>query len=245
MRLDKFLGITGCCSRTDAKRIIRSGGVTVNGIAAKGADMKIDPEADRIVFCGRSVLYRKYTYIMLNKPEGVVSATEDGRDRTVLDLLPAEIPKANLFPCGRLDKYTLGLMLITDNGALGHRLLAPKSHVAKDYYFRSRDPISEADAKRFENGLTLEDGYETKPAEIELRGNGDEGIITLVEGKYHQIKRMLEALDNKIVYLERIRFGPLTLDSSLARGEWRYLTDEEISELEKHGSQNQESNDME
>ncbi len=238
MRLDKFLGITGCCSRADAKRIIRSGGVSVNGVAAKSADQGIDPESDRIVFCGRTVVYRKYTYIMLNKPEGVVSATEDGRDRTVLDLLPPEIPKANLFPCGRLDKYTLGLMLITDNGALGHRLLAPKSHVAKDYYFRAKDPISREDADRFEKGLTLEDGYETKPAKIELWEGGSEGIITLVEGKYHQIKRMLEALDNKIVYLERIRFGPLRLDPALARGEWRYLTDEEISELEKHGSSN-------
>ena len=236
MRLDKFLGITGCCSRSDAKRIIRSGGVSVNGAVAKSADMAMDPESDTVTFCGQRVIYRRYTYIMLNKPEGVVSATEDGRDRTVLDLLPSEIPKANLFPCGRLDKNTLGLMLITDNGALGHRLLAPKSHVSKEYYFRSKYPVAKEDAERFEKGLVLEDGYETKPAGIDLRGDGSEGVITLVEGKYHQIKRMLEALDNKIVYLERIRFGPLTLDPSLARGEWRYLTDEEIKELESHGS---------
>jgi 16S rRNA pseudouridine516 synthase len=235
MRLDKFLGITGCCTRTEAKRIIRSGGVWINGAPARSADAKLDPEADTVIFRGERVVYRKYTYIMLNKPEGVVSATEDGRDPTVLDLLPPELPKSNLFPCGRLDKYTLGLMLITDNGPLGHRLLAPKSHVSKEYYFRSRDPISEEDAARFEKGLTLEDGYETKPARIDLRGNGDEGIITLVEGKYHQIKRMLEALDNKIVYLERITFGPLTLDPSLGRGEWRFLSEEEIAALEAHG----------
>ena len=235
MRLDKFLGITGRCTRTEAKLIIRAGGVSVNGVVARSADDKLDPERDVVTLRGQRVVYRKYTYIMLNKPEGVVSATEDGRDPTVLDLLPVDIPKANLFPCGRLDKYTLGLMLITDNGALAHRLLAPKSHVSKEYFFRSRDPVSEEDARRFEKGLILEDGYETKPAKIALVGDGREGVITLLEGKYHQIKRMLEALDNKIVYLERIRFGNLVLDPALARGDWRYLTEEEISELERHG----------
>ncbi len=237
MRLDKFLGITGCCTRTEAKRILRSGGVSVNGVAEKHADARIDPEKDTVIFCGQRVIYRKYTYILLNKPEGVVSATEDGKDPTVLDLLPDDIPKANLFPCGRLDKYTLGLMLITDNGVLAHRLLAPKSHVTKEYYFRSRAPISPEEAARFEKGLILEDGYETKPAGIVLEPEGCSGVITLVEGKYHQIKRMLEALDNQIVYLERIRFGPLTLDPALQRGEWRFLTEEEIASLEAHGTQ--------
>jgi 16S rRNA pseudouridine516 synthase len=125
-------------------------------------------------------------------------------------------------------------MLLTDNGELGHRLLAPKSHVAKRYRFKSKFPVSVTDAARFENGLVLEDGYETRPAKIELEGDGSEGVITLVEGKYHQIKRMLEALDNKITYLERISFGPLTLDTSLARGKWRYLTEDEIEALEAH-----------
>ncbi len=237
MRLDRFLGITGCCTRTEAKKILRSGGVSVNGRVVKNADARIDPEADAVTFCGQRVIYRKYTYIMLNKPEGVVSATEDGKERTVLDLLPEEIPKANLFPCGRLDKYTLGLMMITDNGTLAHRLLAPKSHVSKEYYFRARDPITVEDAARFEAGLVLEDGYETKPAKIRLEPDGLSGIITLVEGKYHQIKRMLEALDNKIIYLERIRFGALTLDPTLERGQWRYLTEEEIALLEAHENQ--------
>lgn len=234
MRIDKFLGVTGCCSRTEAKKIIRSGGVLINGVPARKAEDKLDPETDRVVFCGREAVYRRYTYILLNKPEGVVSATEDGRDRTVIDLLPDEVRKSGLFPCGRLDKNTLGLMLITDNGDLAHRLLAPKSHVQKQYYFRSKFPIAPADAARFEEGLVLEDGYETKPAKIELDADGSSGIITLVEGKYHQIKRMLEALDNKITYLERIRFGPLSLDGTLARGEWRYLTDAEVETLERH-----------
>ena len=171
---------------------------------------------------------------MLNKPEGVVSATEDGRERTVLDLLPSGVRNDRMFPCGRLDKNTLGLMLITDNGELAHKLLAPKSHVDKKYRFKSRDEINPEDAMRFEGGLTLEDGYVTLPAKIELDEDRMGGIITLREGKYHQIKRMLEALDNKITYLERISFGPLTLDPALERGEWRYLSEEEQSALESH-----------
>lgn len=237
MRLDKFLGITGMSSRSEAKKIIRSGGVTINGKVANSAETKIDPDIDEIVFCGKKVVYRKYTYILMNKPEGVVSATEDGRDRTVLDLLPSDMRKTDLFPCGRLDKNTVGLVLITDNGALAHRLLAPKTHVEKEYYFRSKFPITAEEAKRFENGLILEDGYETKPAKIVLNATGDSGTITLIEGKYHQIKRMLEALENKITYLERIRFGNLTLDETLSRGEWRYLTEEEIAVLEQHGQE--------
>ncbi len=235
MRIDKYLGLCGCASRAEAKRIIRSGGVTVNGSAVRSADTKLDPDTDKVVFCGREVVYRRYTYILMNKPEGVVSATEDGRERTVLDLLPDSIRKADLFPCGRLDKNTLGLMLITDNGELAHRLLAPKSHVEKKYFFRAKFPISAEAAARFEGGLMLDDGYETKPAHIELCGEGNEGVITLVEGKYHQIKRMLEAIDNKIVFLERVSFGPLMLDGELGRGEWRYLTDEEVALLEAHG----------
>ncbi len=235
MRLDKFLTTTGCCTRSEAKRLVRAGAVTVNGVAVKSSDVAIDPDRDTVTFRGQRVIYRAYTYIMLNKPDGYVSATEDGRDMTVLDLIPSEVRAAakGLFPCGRLDKNTLGLMLLTDNGELAHRLLAPKSHVAKTYRFRSKLPIAEKDAERFENGLTLEDGYETKPAHIALEGNGDEGLITLVEGKYHQIKRMLEALDNKITYLERVSFGPLRLDPALSRGQWRYLTEAETEELEK------------
>ena len=236
MRLDKFLGVTGCCSRAEAKKAIRAGGVTVNGAVARTADCKLDPLRDRVIFCGKPVVYRKYTYILLNKPAGVVSATEDGRERTVLDLLPHDMRKEGLFPCGRLDKNTLGLVLLTDNGELGHRLLAPKSHVEKEYRFEAKFPISQEEATRFEQGLVLEDGYETKPAKIALEGDGDRGVITLVEGKYHQIKRMLEALNNQITYLERIRFGPLTLDQTLERGAWRYLTEQEIRVLEAHGS---------
>lgn len=235
MRLDKLLSITGTCSRSDAKRAIRTKNVTVNGIVAKNADMQVDENNDEICYCGKLVVYRQYSYIMLNKPEGVVSATEDGKDVTVLDLIPDGVRNDRMFPCGRLDKNTLGLILLTDNGDLAHRLLAPKSHVSKKYRFCSRFPISDEDVVRFEDKLVLEDGYVTLPAKIELGEDRMSGIITLVEGKYHQIKRMLEAINNKITYLERISFGPLVLDTSLSRGEWRYLTDDEISLLEEHG----------
>ena len=216
--------------------MIRAGSVTVNGAVVTSADAKTDPEQDRICFCGKEIVYRKYLYILLNKPAGVVSATEDGRDRTVLDLLPEEIRRPGLFPCGRLDKNTVGLMLITDNGPLGHRLLAPNSHVEKEYVYRSKFPVTEEEAERFRGGLVLEDGYETKPAGIVLNDDGMSGRITLVEGKYHQIKRMLEALHNQITYLERVRFGPLTLEGVPERGDWRFLTAEEIALLEGHGA---------
>ena len=237
MRIDRFLSLSGCCSRSDAKRAIRSKSVLVNGKAVQASDTKIDPNADEVTYCGKKVVYREYNYIMMNKPEGVVSATDDGRDRTVLDLLPSEVRNDRMFPCGRLDKNTLGLMLITDNGELAHELLSPKSHVSKKYRFRAESPISKEDAMRFEGGLTLEDGYVTLPARIELDEGGDSGVITLTEGKYHQIKRMLISLGNKITYLERITFGPLKLDGSLERGEWRYLSEEEIEALKAHKKQ--------
>lgn len=238
MRLDKFLGLTGCCSRADAKRAIRGKGVTVNGAAAKSADMQVDPNEDEICFFGKKIIYREHTYIMMNKPDGVVSATDDGRDKTVIDLLPDGVRNDRMFPCGRLDKNTLGLMLITDNGELAHELLSPKHHVSKSYRFCSEKPVLPEEAARFENGLTLDDGYVTLPAKIELDEGGKSGIITLTEGKYHQIKRMLASLDNKITYLERITFGPLRLDASLNRGEWRYLTEEEIEALKGNKNKN-------
>ena len=234
MRLDKFLSITGSCSRSDAKRAVRAKNVTVNGVVPKSSDVKIDPFADEICYFGKRVIYREYNYIMMNKPDGVVSSTDDGRDKTVLDLLPDDVRNDRMFPCGRLDKNTLGLMFITDNGDLAHELLSPKSHVSKKYRFSAAEEISPEDAKLFEGGLTLADGYVTQPAKIELDEDKKGGFITLTEGKYHQIKRMLGALDNKITYLERVTFGPLTLDVSLDRGEWRYLTDEEIAALKEH-----------
>lgn len=224
----------GVATRSESSKGARGGLILVNGVAVKKTDVHIDPEKDEIIFCGRKIEYRKYTYILMNKPDGVVSATEDGRDKTVIDLLPEELQKLNLFPCGRLDKHTLGLVMLTDDGDLAHRLLSPKHHVKKKYYFESKFPLADEEIFYLERGATLEDGYVTKPSEIELLPDGRSGYITLVEGKYHQIKRMLEAVNNKITYLERITFGPLTLEKELGRGEWRFLTKDEIEKLENH-----------
>ena len=234
MRIDKFLSNMGIATRTESSKAARQGLISVNGAPVKKADIHIDPEKDVIVYCGRKIEYRKYTYILMNKPDGVVSATEDGRDKTVIDLLPEELQKLNLFPCGRLDKHTLGLVMLTDDGDLAHRLLSPKHHVKKKYRFESKFPITEEEIAYLQKGATLEDGYVTKPSEIELFENKKSGYITLVEGKYHQIKRMLESVNNKITYLERITFGPLALDENLARGQWRFLTENEIKKLEEH-----------
>ncbi len=227
MRLDKFLSVTATATRSEAGKAARAGQITVNGVPVKKADVQIDPEKDRVCYCGTPVGYKQYHYVLLNKPDGYVSATEDGRDPTVLELLPPQYTAFGLFPCGRLDKHTLGLMLLTDNGEVAHRLLSPRRHVAKRYVFRCKFPLTKEECERFREGLVLEDGYETKPADIELNEDAHSGIITLVEGKYHQIKRMLEALHNQITYLERISFGPLALPADLARGEWRELTAEE------------------
>ena len=238
MRLDKFLSVTGVATRTEAKKAIRARAVSVNGVAANSAEMQINPEIDEVLFFGEKIIYREYTYIMVNKPQGIVSATEDGRDKTVLDLLPSNIKKDKLFPCGRLDKDTLGLVIVTDNGELAHDLLSPRSHVSKSYKFKAAEPISECDLRILESGVTLADGYVTKPAKIILDENNSEGIIVLTEGKYHQIKRMFDSLGNKIIYLERISLGPVELDRSLNRGDWRYLTDEEIDQLKEYKKKN-------
>ena len=231
MRLDKFLSVSATATRKETARAVRAGQITVNGAVAKRADMAVDPEKDSVCFCGNTVFYKPYRYVLLNKPDGYVSATEDGRDPTVLELLPPLYTDLGLFPCGRLDKHTLGLMLLTNNGELSHRLLSPRRHVSKRYAFRVKFPLSDTDCDRFRDGVTLEDGYETKPADIELAEDKKSGVITLVEGKYHQIKRMMEALHNQITYLERVTFGPLALPDGMKRGAWRELTPEEEAAL--------------
>lgn len=229
MRLDRMLSECGVASRTESSKAVRSGKVTVNGVPAKKSDLKVETETDVICYCGKTVHYRKYVYVLLNKPAGYVSATEDGKEPVVTLLLPEEYRKMGVFPCGRLDKNTVGLMLLTNDGPLSHRLLAPKSHVAKQYRFRVKFPLSEADCKHLAAGIDIGD-YVTKPCEIRLEDQ-TEGILTLTEGKYHQIKRMMEAVHNQIVFLERISFGPLTLDGLRQRGDWRELNEDEIARL--------------
>lgn len=241
MRLDKLISSTGLLSRSECAKAARAGRITVNGVTVKSSDARVDPDLDKIALDREELTFRRFVYVMLYKPDGYVSATEDGRDPTVLELLPPELQKRDLFPCGRLDKHTTGMMLLTDNGKLGHRLLAPKSHVSKVYHFMSKFPISEDDVTALENGVSIEtkDGgsYKTAPAKVEIiNKERTEGHITLTEGKYHQIKFMLIAVHNQITSLKRITFGPLVLDPALNAGEWRFLTEEETAALEAHGN---------
>ena len=230
MRLDKLLSECGIASRKESAKAAKAGQILVNGSPVTKADVQVDPTADAIAFCGRAVKWRQFVYVMLNKPDGYVSATEDARgEQVVTSLLPEEYQKMGLFPCGRLDKHTLGLMLLTNDGQLSHRLLSPKRHVAKTYAFHVKFPLSNEDVLALEAGVDI-GGYITKPCHVKLIDER-EGQITIIEGKYHQIKLMMEAIHNQITYLERITFGPLSLDPTLARGEWRELTAEEIDAL--------------
>jgi len=234
MRIDKLISSCGIASRTEITRAASKGLITVDGKPIKKASEHIDPKVNRVVYCGEEVIYREFTYIMLNKPQGYVCSTDDPRDKTVLELLPERLQKLELFPCGRLDKDTTGLVILTNNGQLAHRMLSPKHHVEKVYFFGSRDKVTEDDVKRLEPGIALEDGYVTKPAKIEMIDD-KLGYITLTEGKYHQIKRMLEAVDNKITMLERVSFAGIPLDKTLERGKWRELSREEEALLESYG----------
>ncbi len=234
MRLDKMLSECGIATRREAARAARSGQITVNGLLVRSSDTKVDPNTDAVVYCGKPVNYRKYVYFMLNKPDGYVSATEDGKDPVVTELLPEEYRKMGIFPCGRLDKHTLGLMLLTNDGVLSHRLLAPKSHVAKSYGFSVKFRLSEDDIAALEAGVDI-GGYLTKPCKILLKDEKN-GVITITEGKYHQIKLMMEAVHNQITYLERLTFGSLSLDPALERGAWRELSSEEIEALHQQSS---------
>ena len=231
MRIDKFISELGVASRKEAAKIAKSGGVLVDGVPVKDLSKHIDPDLQKITFQGRELSYSKYVYVMLNKPEGYVSATEDSKLPVVTELLDEELQKRELFPVGRLDKDTVGLMILTNNGTLAHLLLSPKRHVAKKYYFESAEALSENAEELFEKGITLRDGYECKSAKIELDEGRKSGIITLTEGKYHQIKRMIASFDNKVTYLKRITFADIPLDESLSEGDWRYLTKDEEREL--------------
>ena len=233
MRIDKLLSDMGLATRSEARAACKSGQLTVDGVPVKDSSSHVDPDKQRIVFRGREISYRRYTYVMLNKPEGYVSATEDSKLPVVTELLDDELRRMELFPVGRLDRDTTGLMILTNNGPLAHRVLSPKHHVPKVYRFTAAEPMREGVEDEFRDGVTLADGYECKSALIELDADRMGGFITLTEGKYHQIKRMVASTHNRVVTLERISFGGIELDGSLARGEYRMLTGDEISLLEK------------
>jgi len=229
-RLDKLLASTGRWSRREARRLIKEGRVLVDGRPAKSGEEKVDPAAALLVD-GAALALRPYTYIMLHKPAGVLSATEDPRQRTVLDLLPPELRALGLFPVGRLDKDTEGLLLLTDDGELAHRLLSPKSHVDKVYRARLDRPLGPADQAAFARGITLADGLRCMPADLELIGDGMEVLVTLHEGKFHQIKRMTASRGAAVCWLKRLSMGPLQLDPALGKGEYRLLTREEVIKI--------------
>lgn len=231
MRLDKFLSETGTASRSESRKAARTGGISVNGAVIYDTAVHINPEEDEVSYMGTRIVYRKYIYLMLNKPEGVVSATDDDTERTVLDLLPDKYRKMGLFPCGRLDKNTTGLLILTNNGALAHRLLSPKCHVEKTYRFTCERPLTDADCELLRRGVDIGEKSSTLPAKLMLFSDRS-GEITVTEGKYHQIKRMFQAVCNKILSLERISFAGIPLDSALARGGWRELTAAEAAYIE-------------
>jgi 16S rRNA pseudouridine516 synthase len=233
MRLDRLLSDMGLLSRSEARAACKSGQVLVDGVAVRDSSSHVDPDRQSIVLRGRDITYRRYTYVMLNKPEGYVSATEDSRLPVVTELLDGELRKMELFPVGRLDRDTTGLMILTNNGPLAHRVLSPKHHVPKVYRFSAAEPMADGVEELFRDGVTLADGYECKSAVIELDDDRMGGFITLTEGKYHQIKRMVASTHNRVVTLERVSFGEIALDTSLRRGEYRLLTDAEIATLEK------------
>lgn len=228
MRLDKYLSEAAVASRTEASKAARAGKITVNGAAVKSAAVHIDPQADLVYYCGKKVNWRQFTYVMLNKPAGVISSTDDS-GRTVMDILPPEFKKMGMFPCGRLDVDTTGLLLITNNGPLAHELLAPSRHVDKTYFYTCDSDIGAAEKEALEKGVDI-GGHVTSAAVVEL-ASSREGRITVREGKFHQIKRMFEAVGSRITSLERVSFGPLVLDRGLSRGEWRYLTEDEEAAL--------------
>ena len=238
MRLDKLLSSTGRWSRREVKQLVREGRVLADGRPAVAADDKYDPEHTVLQVDGERLSFSEHCYVMLHKPTGVLSATEDRCTPTVLDLLPLELQKRELFPVGRLDKDTEGLLLLTDDGPLAHRLLSPRRHVDKVYYARCRGTVREGAAEEFARGIHLPDGLLCLPAELTVLSYDriqDESEIRLRirEGKFHQVKRMMEAVGCPVFFLKRLSMGPLVLDENLKPGEYRPLTDTEREWLEQ------------
>ena len=232
LRLDKYLADMGCGTRSQVKKAILSRAVQVNGETVKSADLKIDTECDEVLFHGAPVRYADYEYYMLHKPAGVISATEDSKETTVIDLI-VEKQRKDLFPVGRLDKDTEGLLLITNDGDLAHRLLSPKKHVDKTYYARVQGKVTVDDIAAFKAGVDIGEEKLTLPAELKILKSDDESEIelTICEGKFHQVKRMFQAVGKEVVYLKRLRMGTLVLDETLKVGEYRKLTEKELKDL--------------
>jgi 16S rRNA pseudouridine516 synthase len=236
-RLDKIISNLGYGSRKDVKAFARKGIIEVDGVIVKDSSMSFDPEKSVIKVNGEEIVYRKHIYLMMNKPDGVISATHDNKDETVIDLLELNHQVFEPFPIGRLDKDTVGLLLLTNDGELNHRLISPKWHVDKIYYAKIDKKVDEKDIVAFKNGITLDDGYKCLEAKLEILNSSDEGSeirLTIQEGKFHQVKRMFEAVGKNVTYLKREEFGGLLLDPELQEGEYRELTDEELALLKSY-----------
>lgn len=229
MRLDKFLCDTAGFTRTEAKNAVKKGQIAVNGQVQKTADFKVKETTDTVTFQGKPLSYAAFHYYMLHKPAGVITATEDKKESTVMDILREEKVK-NLFPVGRLDKDTEGLLLITDDGELAHNLLSPKKHVDKEYLVKVRDSISEEDCRKLSEGVDIGDEKPTAPAKVE-RVAEKEILLTIREGRFHQVKRMLQAVGNEVLYLKRLSMGSLRLPKDLEKGAYRPLSEEEIYKI--------------
>ena len=227
MRLDKYISDCGVASRREIKQLVKAGRVTVNGAFAKAPEEKIDTDTAVVRLDGAVLCYKKYRYFMLNKPSGILSATDDGNQRTVIDLFPAEYKKAGLFPVGRLDKDTTGLLLITNDGDFAHKVISPKSGITKVYLAQTAEPVGASDAAAFEKGIILSDGTECRPARLTPLPDSA-CLVEVTEGKYHQVKRMLASCGKPVTALKRLSIGGLRLDEHLAPGQFRELTDDEL-----------------
>lgn len=232
MRLDKLAANTGFGTRTEIKKFIRRGLITVNGEKAGSGSMQVNPEKDIIFVNGVQVHYQEFAYLMLNKPQDYISATEDSLNKTVLDLIDPIYRHMNLFPMGRLDKDTEGLLILTNDGQLAHRVLSPKKHVDKTYYVEVEGFLDNADVEKFNTGLDLGD-FTSMPAKLKIIESGNNSVAEVIikEGKYHQVKRMFEAVGKKVIFLKRIKMGNLELDKNLELGEYREISDEEIEKM--------------
>ena len=232
-RLDKLIASQGTRSRSETVRLIRSGQVTVNGVVCRDPSAKYDEQTCEVSVAGQSLRYQEFVYIMMNKPSGILCVSRDPKVRTVVDLLPPEMKRKNLFPAGRLDKDTVGLVLLTDDGDMAHRILAPKRDIQKRYLVRLDAPLTDEHCVAFAKGITLADGTPCRPAELIILENGDEPLaeVRITEGRYHQIKRMFGVLDRGVVWLKRLSIGAVELDPCLKEGESRFLTDEERASL--------------
>ena len=232
MRLDKFLTWMGTGTRSEVKKILKNGGVTVNGVTVKQPESKVDPERDLVICLGKQLQYQPYIWLMFHKPAGCITATSDRFRKTVMDYIDCD-RKEELFPVGRLDIDTEGLLFLTNQGDLAHRMLSPRHHVEKTYFVRTDVPITREDAAAMELGLDIGEEKKTLPAELRILDSEDgcEAELTICEGKYHQVKRMFQARGKQVCYLKRITMAGIRLDEKLDPGKWRYLTDEETERI--------------